>query len=144
MNLQKPLQEIFGKLTKANFSRVVRQAFRHLQTMPKAPEILVHRFTGGLYSRELTVPKGCIAIGKLHKTRHQFVLLKGRLAVWTKDGVSEIRGGEIGITEAGTQRIVYAFEDSVFVCFHGTNETDLEKVEAEIIEPQMFLNEGKK
>ena len=37
------------------------------------------------------------------------------------------------ISKAGTKRIVYALEDTVWITVHATNETDLEKIEEVVI-----------
>lgn len=95
----------------------------------------VHRFTPGLYVREIFMPKGVYVIGKQHKTEHPYVVSKGRAAVWTEEqGVVEIKAPFCGITKPGTRRILYILEDCVWTTFHPTTETDLEKIEAAIIE----------
>ena len=37
----------------------------------------VHRFAPGLYVRELTVPAGCVIVGKVHKHESVNILVKG-------------------------------------------------------------------
>lgn len=97
---------------------------------------LNHIFTPGLYVREVMLPKGSISISKIHKTTHPFVISHGSVSVWTKDGgIVQLSAPHTGITTPGTQRVIYAHEDTIWSTFHPTNETDLEKIEADIIQP---------
>lgn len=99
-----------------------------------------HYFAPGLYGRKAILTKGTLAVGKKHKTTHLSVLAKGELIVRGVNGLPDHRmvAGDVMVTPAGSQRAVYAVEDSVFVCFHVTEETDLEKIEAQVIEFQQL------
>jgi quercetin dioxygenase-like cupin family protein len=101
---------------------------------------LEHFHAPGLYARKITLPAGSLAVGKKHKTTHISVLAKGHIAVRGVNGKPDhhMRAGDTMVTPAGSQRAVYAFEESVFVCIHATDETDLEKLEAQLIEAPML------
>lgn len=107
------------------------------QELAKCPQIglpLVHRFTPGLYIREIFMPRGTLVISKIHKTEHPFVCLKGHCAVWTEEkGVVQVRAGDVGITKPGTRRILYMHESTVWVTFHPTTKTDLKEIENDVI-----------
>lgn len=107
-----------------------------LAKLPQTETPLIHRFTPGLYIREIFMPKGTLIISKIHKTEHPYVVSRGHAAVWTEDaGVVHIKAPFCGITKPGTRRILYIHEDCVWTTFHPTAETDLDKIEAQIIEP---------
>lgn len=97
---------------------------------------VTHRFTPGMYSRELRSPAGVLATTYIHKHEHQFVLISGEVSVL--EGLSEtgkrIRAPFHGITPAGTRRVVYVHEDAIWTTFHPTECTDVESVEAEIFD----------
>jgi hypothetical protein len=107
---------------------------------------LTHRFTKGMYIRRIFMPEGTLVASKVHKTQHPFAILHGRVSVRDRDTWVELGAGHIGITEPGTHRLLYIHEDTVWVTFHPnpTDETDLEKLEAMIIEPHETprLDEG--
>lgn len=112
-----------------------------LLTCPQAATELVHRFTPGIYIRELRVPAGALVVTKIHRTEHPFVISKGRVSVWTEeDGLVTLQAPHCGVTKPGTRRVAYAHEDLVWTTFHATTEIDLEKIEVEIIEPRMVDN----
>lgn len=94
---------------------------------------LKHTFADGLYIREVTMPKGYLITSKLHKTTHPYFVLSGDVSVITPDGPIRIIAPHSGITKAGTKRILYMNEETVWITVHATKETDLEKIEDELI-----------
>ncbi len=92
-----------------------------------------HEFAPGLYIRKMTGIKGMIVVTKLHKTTHPFFILKGDLTILTEEGVQRIKAPCCGITKAGTKRIAYFHEDTIFITVHATEETDLTKIEEQVI-----------
>lgn len=98
---------------------------------------LNHIFTPGLYVREICLPAGSLAISKIHRTEHPFVISAGSVSVWTPErGIERISAPHTGVTKPGTQRVIYAHEDTIWSTFHVTAETDVAKIEAAIIEPR--------
>ena len=94
---------------------------------------LTHTFADGVYIRQITMPKGMVIVSKLHKTTHPYFVLKGDVSVLTEEGVVRIKGPYSGITQAGTKRVLYIHEDTVWTTVHVTKETDLEKIEDAVI-----------
>ena len=94
---------------------------------------LKHSFADGCYIREIFNPKGELLVTKIHKVSHPFFLMKGDMTILMEDGIKRIKAPHHGITPAGTKRLIYCHEDCVFVTVHATNETDLEKIEEEVI-----------
>ena len=97
------------------------------------PFPLKHEFADGIYLRRIFIPKGHIIIGKIHKTRHVVFLTVGDVTMLTEEGVRRVQGPSIMIAEPGTKRVVYAHEDTLWTNVHATNETDLDKIEAQVI-----------
>ena len=97
---------------------------------------LTHRFTPGMYVREIFMPAGAILTSKIHKTEHPFVVSAGRVKVLVENGEwMEIVAPYTGITKAGTRRLLVVLEDTVWTTFHVTEETDVERIERAILEP---------
>lgn len=97
---------------------------------------LIHRFTDGLYTREIFMPKGSFITSKIHKTQHQFCVLKGAVSVWIDEGEEQyIEAPYVGITEPGTRRVLYVWEDCIWITSHpNPNNENLEQIEERIIE----------
>ena len=94
---------------------------------------LKHSFAKGLYVRQITVPSGVLLTGKIHKHSHAFFLLKGEISVLQDGGVKRIKAPATFITPAGTKRVVYHHSDTIVTTVHATDETDISKIEEEII-----------
>lgn len=107
----------------------------HPNAMRESPPV-VHRFTPGLYSRQITMPAGLVCTSKIHKTEHQYIVNRGLVRVWSEEiGWVEIRGPYHGITKPGARRILAVAEETVWTTFHPTSKTDLVELESELIEP---------
>lgn len=106
---------------------------------------LTHTFDADdIYVREIFMPKGMLIVSKIHKASHPYFVLKGDLSVLTETGEVRIKAPFYGITPAGTKRLLFIHEDTVWVTVHATNETDLEKIEDDIIAKSFDeLPEGK-
>ena len=94
---------------------------------------LKHTFAPGAYAREILLPAGCIVVGKIHKHAHLNIISKGHVTVVTEFGMMEMRGVHTFTSQPGTKRALIAHEDTIWTTIHLTNETDLEKIEDEII-----------
>lgn len=91
---------------------------------------LTHKYSPGIYVREIFIPKGMCVVGKIHKHDHPNFLLKGEVLVVTEFGGRERLKAPLSmISKAGTKRVVYALEDTVWITVH-TNPTDTEDLDA--------------
>jgi hypothetical protein len=103
----------------------------------------VHHFAQGLYAREITIKAGTLLTGKIHRTEHLNIISKGRIVVLTEDGMREVAAPFTMISRPGTKRVGFALEDTVWTTIHATTETDLAKLELELIAPTRAALEGK-
>ncbi len=87
-----------------------------------------HYFAPGQYAREITIPKGIVLTGAIHKTDNLVILSKGRLQLVTEDGPVEICAPHTLVCKAGTKNAALALEDSVWTNFFPTDETDTDKL----------------
>lgn len=96
---------------------------------------LEHLFIPGGYARKLTITAGTLLVGKIHRFPCFNAVLTGDITVLTEDGVKRIQAPAFFRSEAGVKRVGLAHSDTVWITVHPSNETDLEKLEAEIIAP---------
>lgn len=106
-----------------------------MRQMPQVEIPPVHYFSKGLYAREIFIPKGTLLTGKIHKTEHLNIISKGDISVVTEEGTKRIQAPFTMVAKPGTKRVGYAHEDTVWTTIHATEETDLEKIEHELIAP---------
>jgi hypothetical protein len=99
---------------------------------------ITHSFMGGVYIREIFIPKDTIVIGKRHRHETCNILLKGTLSIYMGRDlpVKTITGPCIFSSGPGTKKMGYSQTDVVFANIHPTEDTDLEKIENEFIIPE--------
>lgn len=120
-----------------------------LENAPMVDCPLNHKFTPGLYIREVFMPKGTLITSQIHKTCHPFFILKGCVSVFSEnDGEQLLRAPYSGITMPGTRRVLKIHEDTIWITCHPTDiepENDSEEaiqmavalIGVEIIEPHV-------
>ena len=85
----------------------------------------LHRFTPGMYIREIHVPAGSIFTSITHKTEHPFVISRGICDICNEVGeVARFKAPHTGITTPGTRRVFLVHSDMVLTTFHVTDITD--------------------
>src|SRR5574343_68912 len=94
---------------------------------------VMHTFAPGAYARTVNVPADTMMVSKRHGTEHIAILSYGECYVASQHGTERLIGPTIFVTPANTQRVVYCKTDVVWTTFHVTDETDVEKIEHDII-----------
>lgn len=90
-----------------------------------------HVFTPGLYIREFHAKADTIVASRIHNIDHPFFVMKGLMTVRMEDDTEIVlKGGDHGITNKGTRRLLYIHEDCIFITVHANpdNETDPDKI----------------
>lgn len=105
----------------ASASDVERLEYQ-LAQMPDGYFPTEHLFLPGMYLRRIFMPAGSLLTSMQHKTRHPFVIESGKLRVMDQTGVVEYEAPVVGITEAGTKRVLYIHEDTTWITFHANPE----------------------
>lgn len=117
-----------------SWKQKLANASRAMGKLPQVECPTTHYFSPGIYIREMFLPAGTIAIGKIHKHAHMNILLKGRLALVGENGDrTELVAPMTFASPAGTQKAVHVLEDTILQNVHATNERDLESLEAQLI-----------
>lgn len=90
-----------------------------------------HEFAPGLYLRRMLLKKGVCIVGAIHKRDHAWFLLEGYITVATSDGKTDYEAPYIGFSKSGTQRVIYAHENTIFqnVFKNPFEYTNLDKLE---------------
>jgi hypothetical protein len=116
----------------------------------KLPQVeckITHGFSKGVYRRKRFAKANTLIIGKRHRHKTTSVLLKGILSIYLDGGGVEHKEAPCTWeTDPGAKRMTYSQTDTVLMTLHPTNETDLKKIEEEVIIPEeeyLQLTEGK-
>lgn len=109
---------------------------------PQASCPVVHRFTPGLYIREILLPAGTLLTSAIHKTEHPFVVSAGIVRVMEpgKPPVT-IEAPYTGITTPGTRRLLYAIADTIWTTFHPTShgEDEMDQIMFDLVDDPPHL-----
>lgn len=107
------------------------------KTLLKADQVdcpVIHRFGPGVYIREVTLPAGTLAIGHRHKFAHINIVLKGTVLVLNDNGTtSEVVAPYVYTSQPG-RKVVFAKTEVVWQNIFSTDETDVEKLEAHLLD----------
>jgi len=120
---------------------IVRKKVQELETAIKSlpdsyTEIPVnHHFAPGVYGRESLLLAGSTVVGKIHKHEHLIIVSQGKAILISAEERIIVEAPYMGVSPAKTKRAVYALTDCVIATIHPTDETDLTKIEAEVILP---------
>ena len=108
-----------------------------MRELPQLEEELFHHFCHGVYARQMNVPRGTVLVGKTHKRDCINFIMAGEVEVVSPEGKTRIKAPEIFVSPAGTKRAMVAITDLSWVTVHASNERDLDKLEAELIEVEV-------
>lgn len=89
---------------------------------------ITHLFANGVCSREMFMPKGSIVVSRVHKNACINVISQGRVAALSEEGETMYTAPFKFVSQAGTKRVLVAYEDTVWTNFIRTDETDPEKI----------------
>ena len=116
----------------------IKRLESHMAQLPQLEIQTRHHFAHGLYAREITIPAGCVLTGKVHAEEHLNIVSKGRIVVWTEDGMKDVRAPFTMVSRPGTKRVGLAVEETVWTTIHANpqDDTDLTVLEAKLIVPE--------
>jgi hypothetical protein len=96
-----------------------------------------HIHMGGVYIRQLNIPKGSLIIGKRHRRASCNMLLQGSLLIYSETGPPQVIEAPLVFESApNVKKMGFAITDVVFANVHPTDKTDLDEIEREFIIPE--------
>ena len=140
----KELQSVFSgeeskEMYAANWEKNLVAVVEHCMALGEpAQNEPCHRFSDGVYARELFIGAGELIVGKKHKTEHFNIISKGDISIATQEGVMRVEAPYTFVSKAGIQKIVYAHTDTVWTTIHKTDLTDIPTLEREMVEEALL------
>lgn len=105
---------------------------------------VVHRFSPGIYAREIFMQAGTVVVGHIHKTKHLNIVLSGEATVMIDGQIVSISAPCVFESEAGVRKVLLIEEDMRWMTIHANPSglEDVVKLEEELIEAsQQFFEE---
>jgi|TARA_Y100000034_G_C6698033_1_gene307657 quercetin dioxygenase-like cupin family protein len=95
--------------------------------------MITHDFADGVYIRRMDLGKDAMVVGAVHKHLHVWFLLTGHVTIATKLSVEDYEAPCYVIAPPGTQRLIQANEDSIFINIHKnpSDTRDINQIEKE-------------
>jgi hypothetical protein len=120
-------QPIINLIDKDEYDKAVSECVKTLAEMEQVECPLEHRFSPGVYVRQITMPAGAFVIGHKHKTQHLNIVMTGRARVMMNGIIEEIVAPCIFESQSGVQKVLLIEEDMVWATVH-TNHDDCQDV----------------
>lgn len=93
---------------------------------------LKHSFCNGMYMRELFIPKGTLIAGVVHKVACLNICSSGDIDILTEHGMLRAGAGFTAVSQPLTQKLGYAYADTVWINVFRTDLLDVAAIEAEL------------
>jgi hypothetical protein len=106
-----------------------------LRALPQAHCPVRHLFGPGVYMRELSAKACTVIIGRKQLTRHKCILVRGRLTFLNDDATVTTLEAPLEFMAEPGRKVARVDEDMTFVNVYETDETDVETLEAMLLEP---------
>ena len=94
---------------------------------------VTHDFADGQYIRTIVMPKGLTGVSEIHAKNHPYFIMQGEVSVFSEKGIQRIKAPYHGITEAGTQRLLYIHEECIWITIHRSDCLTPAEVKAEVL-----------
>lgn len=116
------------------FKEEISLLVEHMKAFQQVECPVVHRFAPGVYLREIFMPPDTVVIGKIHKTEHFNILIAGACLIVHEDGTREMLAAPYTfVSKPGVQKVLYIIEPMIWQTVHVTSETDLARLEEQLI-----------
>jgi quercetin dioxygenase-like cupin family protein len=104
-----------------------------MRKMPQVKIDPVHRFSQGLYAREITIPAGVTLTGEIHKYPQINFLLKGTIQVLVDEEIITLTAPQTVCSPAGTKRIAHTLTECVWTTVLPTELNNVDEIERQFI-----------
>lgn len=91
-----------------------------------------HGFAKGIYTRQVTIPRGTLAIGHAHSEECLNIVTQGSVSVVLDGEVRLIKGPCTFVSPALTRKVGYVHEDLTWITVHRTDCTSIEQIEEDM------------
>ena len=119
----------------------IENRMKELKTIEIEPE---HIFAGGVYIRQIKIPKGTLIVGKRHRNATCNILMSGEMVLYVGNGEPPVKLRGPFLFESGkhVKKLFYCTEESVFMTVHPSEPAAVEDLEDRFIIPEEDFLKG--
>lgn len=100
-----------------------------LENAEQTDTLTKHHFSDHIYAKEMTLPKGHVALSHKHSYSHLSCLASGKCIVYTDNEKNTYEAPAMIEIKAGVEHQIEALEDVTWFCIHATDEKDVDKID---------------
>lgn len=124
---------MMSSLAAAGLRTKIATLQEEMMVCPQLDIPIRHHFANGFYAREMTMPKGSAVVGKVHKSEHLCIVSQGTVDLVSEEKSETISAPYTYVSQPGAKRVIYAHEETVWTTVHMSDETDVDKLEADLV-----------
>jgi hypothetical protein len=98
----------------------------------RTPPPVKHTLCNGMYMRELFIPAGMVLAGKVHRVACLNICSSGDIEIASETGLTRAGAGFTAVSRPFSQKLGYAYADTVWVNVFRTDLTDIAAIEREV------------
>ncbi len=117
-------------------------AERFMLSLPQAECPVGHYFGPGVYVREVRMAAGTWAIGHHQKFPHLNILVQGAVEMLQEDGATSVVRAPLIYTSQPGRKVGKVLEDVVWLNVYATEETDVDALEARLVDKSAAWQEA--
>jgi len=122
-------------------AKTIKEAEKFMVEQPQVECPVFHKFSPGLYIRELHIPVGTIALGHYQRFENLCFMVKGKLLFHNDDGTNTVMEAPHVFTAPPGRKLAYAMEDVIFTNVHVNpdDERDIDVLEERLLDKSVAL-----
>jgi hypothetical protein len=120
----KVISAVSGPMSEMSVRQKIETLESEWSRLPQVEIPVVHRFSGGIYAREIIIPKETFLTGKIYKDDHFDVMVYGDITVTGDEGKKRLKGFNIFPGKRGKKRAGYAHSETKWITFCASPEMD--------------------
>ena len=112
------IESVSGPISNRDIQDIITALENEWYKLPQLDVPVIHRYAGGIYIREIVIPKGTFLTGRIYKDDHIDTMISGDITVSTDDGMRRFNGYNSFASKKGKKRAAYAHEETIWTTVH--------------------------
>ncbi|MEE9304392.1 MAG: SET domain-containing protein-lysine N-methyltransferase [Thiotrichaceae bacterium] len=112
------IQAVSGDMSLMGTREAISALEAVMLTHPQVDVPVIHRYSGGIYCREITLAKDTILTGRIYADDHFDVMISGDVTVSGEEGKKRLQGFNVFPGKRGKKRAGYVHEETRWLTFH--------------------------
>ena len=118
------ISSVSGPISEASVRQKIEALEEEWKKLPQVEIPVVHRYSGGIYAREIIIPADTFLTGRIYKDDHFDVMAYGDITVTSDEGRKRLTGFHIFPGKRGKKRAGFAHAETKWITFCSSPEMD--------------------